>query len=499
MLFQKLLSLMKIRLIAMGTLFLNLYSTSPPHKLFLLEVTIIVKKINIYDYFSRDIPRKNFDRSDEEKEKLLKEFGFEKEKKGYTFSHNVFSRAFRRYVIIKLLQNNEPVIYNQKHGIYERDCSETIEKLIKYCMNLVYDLWCPYYAQVALKTIVHDTFDVVQQFNSGDYINLRNGVLDLNTYSMNKHSPDYYSTVQLPFEYSTASPTPVFNRFMEDITCGDKDMQLLLQEMMGYCLCTSTAGEKAFYLYGSGANGKSVFAQILQCIVGEDNYSSATLTALNGTFGLASLINANVNIAAENNNGRVNSEIFKAIVSGDVVEVNRKYRDAISVKLHTKLVLLFNELPDSTDLTYGYFRKIILIPFRKTVSKEEMDVELINKLKLELSGIFHWAVEGLKRLRGNSYKFTYCQACEDALDAYKQTLNPIAAFFEQYFEVNSSASIKKSDIYKIYSEYCYANAVECYPCQKFWRLLKAHCADKNYQFATKKIRGYEYLVGLKAK
>ena len=81
---------MKIWLIAMGTLFLNLYSTSPPHKLLLLEVTIIVKKINIYDYFSRDIPRKSFDRSDEEKEKLLKEFGFEKEKKGYTFSHNVF-------------------------------------------------------------------------------------------------------------------------------------------------------------------------------------------------------------------------------------------------------------------------------------------------------------------------------------------------------------------------------------------------------------------------
>lgn len=464
-----------------------------------MEVLIIVKKINIYDYFTKDIPKKDPDRSDEENDDLLKEFGFEKGQKNYEFSHNKFSRTFRKYVIIKLLPNNEPVIYNQKLGIYERDCSEIIEKLIKYCMNLVYDLWCPYYSQVALKTIILDTVVVVRQFNSGDYINLRNGVLDLNTYSMNKHSPDYYSTVQLPFEYSTASPTPVFDRFMEDITCGDKDMQMLLQELCAYCLCNSTAGEKAFFIFGKGLNGKSCFARLLQLLVGESNYSSASLTALNSTFGLASLVNANVNIAAENNSGRVNSEIFKAIVSGDVVEVNRKYRDAINVKLHTKLVLLFNELPDSTDLTYGYFRKIILIPFKKTVSKEEIDVDLINKLEKELSGIFHWAVEGLKRLRANNYQFTTCQACEDALEAYKQTLNPVASFFEETFKVEEGSSIRKSEIYLAYIKYCNDNACELLQCQRFWKCLKSHFADKSYSFRSKKIKGYDYLEGLRLK
>jgi len=462
-------------------------------------VLIIVKKINIYDYFTKDIPKKDPDRSDEENDALLKKFGFEKGQKSYEFSHNKFSRTFRKYVIIKLLLNNEPVIYNQKHGIYERDCSEIIEKLIKYCMNLVYDLWCPYYAQVALKTIVHDTFEIVRQFNAGDYINLKNGVLDLNTFKMYKHSPEFYSTVQLPFEYTKASPTPVFDRFMEDITCGDKDMQLLLQEMAGYCLCSNTFAAKSFFLVGEGNNGKSVFAQVLQNIVGEGNYSSATLTALSGTFGLASLINANVNIAAENNSGRVNSEIFKAIVSGDVVEVNRKYRDAISVKLHTKLVLLFNELPDSSDLTYGYFRRIILIPFRKIVSKEEMDVNLINKLEKELSGIFHFAVEGLKRLRANKYQFSYCKACEDALEAYKQTLNPAASFFEEMFVIEEGASIRKSEIYLAYIKYCNDNACEILQCQKFWKCLKSHFADKSYSFRSKKIKGYDYLEGLRLK
>ncbi len=474
---------------------------TPPYHLqkYNMEVFIIVKKINIYDYFSKDIPRKSSEKSDAENDELLKEFGFEKDEKKYNFSHNVFSRAFRKYVVIKLLTNNELVVYNQKLGIYERDCEEIIEKLIKYCMNLVYDLWNPFYATVALKTLKHDTFEIVQQFNTGNYLNLKNGVLDLSTYKMHEHSPSYYCTVQLPFEYSTSSSTPVFDRFINDITCGDKDMQLLLQEMMGYCLCTSTSAEKAFYLHGGGCNGKSVFARILQLMVGEDNYSSASLTALNGTFGLASLVNANVNIAAENNSGRVNSEIFKAIVSGDVVEVNRKYRDAINVKLHTKLVLLFNELPDSTDLTYGYFRKIILIPFKKTVSKEEMDVDLINKLEKELSGIFHWAVEGLKRLRANNYQFTPCQACEDALNAYKQSLNPVASFFEESFAVEETGKVKKSEIYLAYMKYCNDNAYEVLQCQRFWKCLKAHFADKNYNFGSKKVRGYEFLTGLRAR
>lgn len=462
-------------------------------------IIIDIKTIDVRDYFTPDFPKKDFKQSDNEKQELLENFGFEKDQDHYKFHHNTFSRTYRKYTTIKLLKNNELAIYNHKIGIYELNCDEIINKTIKYCMNFVYDLWNPYHASVALKTIKNDTFDIVQQFNTGEYINLQNGILDLTTFKRYKHAPRYLSTVQLPFEYTSAVPTPSFEKYLDDITCGDDEMKLLLQELLGYCLCNSTAAEKAFFLVGGGCNGKSVFAKIIQMIVGENNYSTTSLSALNGTFGLASLMNTNVNIASENNNGKINSEIFKAIVSGDVVEVNRKYKDALSCQLHTKLVLLFNELPDSSDLTYGFFRKVIVIPFKKTISKEEIDVDLINKLSNELPGIFFWAIEGLKRLRKNKYQFSPCKACDEALEQYKHSLNPVASFFEESFITGQSGSIRKSEIYLTFVQYCNDNSYEVLQCQKFWKFLKSHFVDKGYSFRTKKVKGYDYIEGIQIK
>ncbi len=460
-------------------------------------ITIDIKTVNIFDYFTDDMPKKDFSLSDKDKEQLLNDFGFEKGVNCYKFHHNTFSRKFRQYTTIKLLENNEMVIYNYRQGIYEIDSDEILNKLIKYCMNIVYDLWNPSFASTAIRTVKHDTLDIIHQFNRGEYINLQNGILDLTTFKRYRHDPRYLSTVQLPFEYTSAVPTPVFEKYLDDITCGDDEMKLILQELLGYCLCNSTAAEKAFFLVGGGCNGKSVFAKIIQMIVGENNYSTTSLSALNGTFGLASLMNTNVNIAAENNNGKINSEIFKAIVSGDVVEVNRKYKDALSCQLHTKLVLLFNELPDSSDLTYGFFRKVIVIPFRKTISKEEIDVELIGKLTNELPGIFYWAVEGLKRLRENKYLFSHCKACDEALEQYKQSLNPVASFFEESFITGQFGSIRKSEIYLTYVQYCNDNSYEVLQCQKFWKCLKSHFVDKGYSFRTKKVKGYDYIEGIR--
>lgn len=459
----------------------------------------MIRKVIIRNYVNKDFPEKNLNLSDDEKEERLKEFGFEKDDKKYKFNPSKFSRKLRSHSKIKLLKNNEFTIYNYRRGVYELDCEETLKKLIKHALNLVADMWNPYYASVALQAIRTDTLEIVEAFNSGNFINLKNGILDLKTLTLSPHSPDYLSTIQLPFNYEKALPTPVFDKYLDDTTCGDEELKRVLQELLGYCLCNSTAAEKAFFLSGSGCNGKSVFAKLIEMIVGEGNYSSTSLSALSGSFGLASLLNSNVNVAAENNSGRVNSEIFKAIVSGDVVEVNRKYREALSCQLHCKLVLLFNELPVSSDLSHGFFRKLMIIPFKHTVPKEKIDVELIDKLQKELPGIFYWAVQGLVRLRKNQYQFSPCKLCDDALEQYKRSLNPSAAFFEECYKIEQGYEIRKSEIYQNFSRYCYDNSLESINCQAFWKGLKAHFSDKGYNFRIKRKKGYDFIEGIHLK
>lgn len=457
-----------------------------------------VLEINILDYIK---PKSLILITELSEDDYLEKIGFvENQKGGYSFKCNVFSRFILEAIDVVLLSNeDELALYNQTKGLYELNAGPKIAKIIKFFINYKEELWQPYYESVALLTIKRDVFSVAKDFNTGDYINLEDGVLDLSSYKLKKHSPKYLSTIQLPFKYLSKMETPIFNKYLNDITCGDVEIQNVLQEITGYCLCNSTAAEKAFFFVGSGCNGKSVYAKILQMLSGDGNFSNTSLSAIGGNFGLAQLSSSNVNISAENNSAKVNSEVFKAIVSGDTVEVNRKYKDAISVKMHTKLVLLFNSLPDCDDLTYGYFRKILIIPFNQRIQKEDIDVSLIDKLKEELPGIFHWAIQGLKRLQKNNYKFSDCEASNVALSKYKEELNPVTIFFEENYAFRNGLSVKRSDIYKSYYNYCINNSIDVLSCQKFWQCLKAYFADKNQPFDLKKIKGNDYVKNITLK
>lgn len=457
-----------------------------------------VLEINILDYIK---PKSLILITELSEDDYLEKIGFvENQKGGYSFKCNVFSRFILEAIDVVLLSNeDELALYNQTKGLYELNAGPKIAKIIKFFINYKEELWQPYYESVALLTIKRDVFSVAKDFNTGDYINLEDGVLDLSSYKLKKHSPKYLSTIQLPFKYLSKMETPIFNKYLNDITCGDVEIQNVLQEITGYCLCNSTAAEKAFFFVGSGCNGKSVYAKILQMLSGDGNFSNTSLSAIGGNFGLAQLSSSNVNISAENNSAKVNSEVFKAIVSGDTVEVNRKYKDAISVKIHTKLVLLFNSLPDCDDLTYGYFRKILIIPFNQRIQKEDIDVSLIDKLKEELPGIFHWAIQGLKRLQKNNYKFSDCEASNVALSKYKEELNPVTIFFEENYAFRNGLSVKRSDIYKSYYNYCINNSIDVLSCQKFWQCLKAYFADKNQPFDLKKIKGNDYVKNITLK
>ena len=434
-----------------------------------------------------------------QKEALQKAFGFNIEGKKIHYNPNKFARTIKKHTVIRQLKNNELAVYNYDQGVYEINSEEIIQKMVKYAMNLTGDLWNPYYASLAIQAIRHDTFEILEQLNAGEYINLQNGILDLTTYELFRHNPRYLCTVQLPFAYEESKQLPpVFARYLDDITCGDSEMQVLLQEVIGYCLSNSTSAEKAFFLTGSGRNGKSVLARLIQLLVGEGNYSTTSLSALNGAFGLTSLINSNVNVSAENG-GKVNTETFKSLVSGDVQEINIKYKAPLTMKLNTKLVFLFNELPDSSDLTYGFFRKILLIPFRHTVPQESIDTELIKKLEMELPAIFYWAIEGLKRLQNNKYQFSPSKVCEEALKLYSQSLNPTAVFFEETFELAPEKSLRKKEIYSAFVDYCGRNSIELLNCQKFWRYLKSYFETRNYAFRIKKIKGYDFIEGIRLK
>ena len=204
---------------------------------------------------------------------------------------------------------------------------------------------------------------------------------------------------------------------------------------------------------GEGANGKSVLLDTLTAVVGAENASHSSLGALGQDFGLAPLLGKLVNIAAEIEVRTFDEELLKKLVGGDPVTVNRKRRDQQTARLKARLLFASNSLPRFNDRSSGMLRRAIIIPCNVTIPPKKQDLDLADKLRAELPGIFNWAMRGLDRLRGQG-TFTEPPACKTALEAHREQSNPTRTFIVEQYEANSESRECTATVYWRYKEWC---------------------------------------------
>lgn len=431
---------------------------------------------------------------------------FEKERgDGLVFNANVFIKCFLSRVILVALKNGKLAIYNRK-GVFELVDSFLLGKLIRHVMHEVLEnVWKSNYETEVIKAIERevplvDTLDPYRKL-----INLENGMLHLETFDLETHSPNGLSSIQLPIKYDENAKCDIFIEFINEITMGDSELIKVIQEIVGYCLTSETKAEKAFYFYGTGSNGKSVLANIIKALVGSQNVTSITLEKLGQPFGLQSIIGKTVNIAAENElkGSSVNTENLKSLISGDAMTINIKYQAPIEYTPMCKLIFLVNSLPNTADATHGYFRKVMIVPFNRKFVEEERDVDLFDKLKAnELPGILNWALEGLVRLRENNYKFSECKAIRNAVKEYEQDQNPVLKFIEHAIEYDENERLSRKEILEAYNKWLVHQSIDdrsSKSSQIFWKLFNISIDNKGIKVVQKKIKGYPYLGNIKFK
>ena len=152
-------------------------------------------------------------------------------------------------------------------------------------------------------------------------------------------------------------------------------------------------------LYGTGANGKSVFFEVVNALLGSNNVSSYSLQSLTNENGYyrAMIANKLVNYASEIN-GKLETAIFKQLVSGEPVEARLPYGEPMTITNYAKLIFNCNELPKDVEQSNAYFRRFLIIPFDTTIPEQQQDKELSKKIiSSELSGVFNWVLQGLNR------------------------------------------------------------------------------------------------------
>lgn len=302
--------------------------------------------------------------------------------------------------------------------------------------------------------------DLTQMINL-PLINCENGVYNLETGELEKHSPQFGFTSYIQAKYDKNAKGKVFKRFLKDITAGNKDSIQFLQEVIGYLLSTYVWAKKAFIFYGVPNSGKSVLLNVIGKIIGKENVSNVALQQLSDSCHVAQLKDATVNIASDLPQAPIKDiGVFKSVVSSlDVIETKELYKNPTSQPCYCKLAFGTNQFVPLNRLdannAAAFFERLIIVPFTKSIPEGQRNLSLAEELFKERDYILTWAIKGLKRLVENNFVFSLTKESKAVLLLYKSRYCPEQVFFEKYLEFKEDSLISRVEVQKRYEEFAY--------------------------------------------
>ena len=214
-------------------------------------------------------------------------------------------------------------------------------------------------------------------------------------------------------------------QFLDEIFAGDQGVIDFIQRLCGYALTGQTREEKLFFLYGSGANGKSKFLETLTYIW--NNYATriAPTTLLNKRFSdhsteIAKLAGARLVLGSELPTGEIwDDQKLKELTGGDTLTARLMRQDFSDFKPQFTLLLAGNHIPQMKHVGEAERRRFVLIPFDVTIPSEERDTKLGEKLKEEAGQILTWCIKGAGKYNksGLVIPSSILKASQDYLDS----------------------------------------------------------------------------------
>jgi putative DNA primase/helicase len=298
-------------------------------------------------------------------------------------------------------------------------------------------------------------------------ITMRNGLLLLDRQGKTKpelaaHTPNFFGLNCLSYDFDPAAECPLWLSFLADVTLNRQDYVLLLQQWCGYLLRPDLREQKFLLCTGEGANGKGVLFDVIQALMGKINCSQVSLTRFANPFALYATLGKAVNCSSESAHiiEEEAESILKSFVAGDRFTFERKFREPISAVPTAKVMIATNSLPRFNDKTQAIWRRILLVPFDKTIEEDAQIKDLADSLIQELPGILNWAIRGLQKL-SEAGGFTIPEHSRGLLEEYRKDADPCRAFLlEGYAESPDGSCVPCAELYRTYSTYCDSNG--CY-------------------------------------
>ena len=285
---------------------------------------------------------------------------------------------------------------------------------------------------------------------STDRIVCKNGTFYIPTMALEEHSPGDYATFRLEFDYDPEATAPTWQYFLASTV---PDVQDFLQEFAGYCLTTDTQHELALWLVGKYGSGKSTLIEGIQTMLGKRVVTLGLANIEQSRFSLGNLAGKTLAVATEQPAIYMQAtHILNAIISGEILEVERKFRDPVNMRPYAKIIWAMNDMPRVPDAANGLFRRVKVIKF-PPIPEKDRDPRIKEAIKTEGAGILNWALEGLRRLRARG-RFEIPECVKSATADFQRHNDIPALFVEECCLTGPDYKTQANTLYQTYKKWC---------------------------------------------
>lgn len=353
-------------------------------------------------------------------------------------------------------------LYRYQGGVYrpggEAFVRARVKKLSKKLDRLAE--WSSHVANEVVEYIRVDSPKLWQR-PSVDVINVKNGLLNLETRELVAHSPDHLSATQLPFDYDPAATCPKIDKFISEVF--PDDAITLAYEIPAWLMTPDTSIQKAVLLIGPGGNGKSRYLRMIESFLGKASVSNLSLHRLESDkFACARLFGKLANICPDLPTEHLaGTSIFKAITGGDPITGEYKFKDSFDFIPFARLVFSANSPPRAHDASDGFFDRWLVVPFERRFRGEggEIPADKLDAMlsdPAEQSGLLNRALDVLARLRTTG-RFSKSDSVEKAFSEFHAATDPLSVWLDGQTIEGPMLITPKRVLIAAFSNYCERN------------------------------------------
>lgn len=274
------------------------------------------------------------------------------------------------------------------------------------------------------------------------------------------HEDYLFAANAVEFDPSSDCTGERTEKFFNDFSDGDHQIQKLAWTMIGCVLSSGNAFKKFFLLYGPPSTGKSVLGYIMERLVGSANCSYLDLSQIAQRSAGGQIENKLLNINLDISTAELKDlGLFKRATSGgtDMIECETTGQKFVAFRPDKiKFVFACNTFPEISgkEDPKPFFDRMILVPFLDIIPEHKRDYGLKEALWKERQYIIQKALQHYEMLVENNFHFPECQISEELKDEFIESYDTVGSFVRRCCVLDEGLEEENERLYDAYKSFC---------------------------------------------